>query len=395
MSNRDKRLEKAQMRVLFTVPFFAPGVAKLPVKWDPAIDTACTDGEGIRWNPEFFDKLKDQELVTVLCHEVCHCLLGHIWRIPPGGDWDAWNQATDHAVNNMLKEFGEQVTAKRLADPFPFPDGQWCMDPAFKGLSEEEIYSRIPKSNGSGGNKPGKGKPGSGQGNKPGQGIGQIGPNPKQVQDPAHAKKVKSDWDHTIMQCAQAAKGRGDLPGSMSQYIGEMLNPTVPWWELVRNWLREQCNDDWDFMKPNRLYSDSEFILPSLHSDRMGPIVFATDTSGSIDETIAAHFRTEKQNCLDDLRPSALVDIQCDTKIQKVEEYRPGDEISGEIHGRGGTSFCPVFEHVDKLPVAPKCVVYLTDLDGTFPDKEPDYPVLWVAYGGGTKAPFGEVVQAS
>jgi predicted metal-dependent peptidase len=148
-------------------------------------------------------------------------------------------------------------------------------------------------------------------------------------------------------------------------------------------------------MIPNRFYDESGFILPSLHSDRMGPIVFATDTSGSIDETIAAHFRTEKQNCLDDLRPSALVDIQCDTKIQKVEEYKPGDSISGDINGRGGTSFVPVFEHIESKGIVPKCLVYLTDLDGEFPDKEPDYPVLWVAYGGGTKAPFGEVVQAS
>ena len=97
LMSREKRLEKAQMRVPFTVPFFAPGVAKLPVTWDKSVDTACTDGEGIKWNPEFFDKLKDQELVTVLCHEVCHCLLGHIWRIPPDQDWDRWNQATDHA----------------------------------------------------------------------------------------------------------------------------------------------------------------------------------------------------------------------------------------------------------------------------------------------------------
>lgn len=393
--SREKRLEKAQMRVLFQVPFFAPGVAKLPVDFDKSVDTACTDGERIKFNPDFFDKCKDQELVTVLCHEVCHCLLGHIWRIPPDKDWEKWNQATDHAVNNMLKEFGEQVTSKRLADPFPFPDGQWCMDPAFKGLSEEEIYSRMPKGNGGGsGQKPGKGKPGQGSGSGSKPSIGQIAPgNPGQ--DPAQAKKVKSDWDHTLMQCAQAVKARGDLPGAMSSFIGELLNPTVPWWEIVRNWLREQCEDDWNFMKPNKFYDDSGFILPSLHSERIGPIVFATDTSGSIDDQIAAHFRTEKQACLDDLKPSALLDIQCDTRIQKVTEYKPGDEITGDIHGRGGTSFCPVFEHVSKLQVAPKCLVYLTDLDGTFPDTEPDYPVLWVAYGGGTKAPFGEIVQAS
>jgi predicted metal-dependent peptidase len=101
------------MRVLSQVPFFAPGVARLPVVWDESIDTACTAGDNIRFNPGFFDKLKEQEVVTVLCHEVAHCLLGHIWRAPVGCEWEIWNQATDHAVNNMLKEFAEQVTAKR------------------------------------------------------------------------------------------------------------------------------------------------------------------------------------------------------------------------------------------------------------------------------------------
>src|SRR6266568_784145 len=145
--SRDKRLERAQMRVLFPVPFFAPGVARLPVVWDDKIDTACTDGREIRWSPAFFDKLKDQELVTVLCHEVCHCMLGHLWRAPGGVDWDTWNQATDHAVDLMLKEFSGLVIAKQLADPFPFPDPQdaYYADPAFAGLSEEVIYELLSK----------------------------------------------------------------------------------------------------------------------------------------------------------------------------------------------------------------------------------------------------------
>jgi hypothetical protein len=43
------------------------------------------------------------------------------------------------------------------------------------------------------------------------------------------------------------------------------------------------------------------------------------------------------------------------------------------------------------MEVAPKCVVYLTDLDGDF-GQDPGVPVIWLAYGGGSKAPFGEVV---
>lgn len=387
MNARDKRLEKAQMKVLFQVPFFAPGVAKLPIVWDESIDTACTAGENIRWNPKFFDKLKDQEIVTVLAHEVCHCLLGHIWRIPGGGNWDVWNQATDHAVNNMLVEFGAQVKAKNLADPFPFPDGNWCMDPAFKNLSEEEIYVRLNHGGGGGGagggNGAGNGKPS----------IGQIAPGKGNSQ--AKAKQIKTEWDNTLIQSINAAKGRGTVPGCMSDYLEELLNPTVPWYELLRQFLREQLNDDWNWMKPNALFDEGDFLMPSIESDGMGDVVFATDTSGSIDHELAKRFASEKQNCLDDMKPRKLTDIYCDTRIQRVDHYAAGDTISRNIPGGGGTSFVPVFEHLEAAGITPKCLVYLTDLDGEFPDKDPGYPVLWVAYGGGSKAPFGEVIQAS
>jgi predicted metal-dependent peptidase len=391
------------MRVLFQVPFFAPGVAKLPVVWDPSIPTACTAGDNIRFNPEFFDKCKDQELVTVLCHEVAHCLLGHIWRAPGGADWDVWNQATDHAVNNMLKEFAEQVTAKRLADPFPFPDeGSICCNPAFRGNSEEQIYNMLatqkPPQNAPGRSKGSKGS-GKGSAAAPGPtggaanpGFGQIAPG---NQDPTVQKKDKASWEHTLIQSVQAAKGRGELPGCMERFVDELLNPSIPWWELVRQWLREKVDDDWNWMKPNPYFDESPFILPSLDSERMGPIVFATDTSGSIDHVMLQHFQSEKQNCLDDLKPAYLLDICCDSKIQQVKEYRAGETISTKAPGGGGTDFRPVFDEIESRGITPKCVVYLTDLDGAFPKADPGYPVLWVAYGGGEAAPFGEVVQAS
>ena len=44
-------------------------------------------------------------------------------------------------------------------------------------------------------------------------------------------------------------------------------------------------------------------------------------------------------------------------------------------------------EHHD---TAPACVVCLTDLDTTFPDRPPGVPVLWAVVGGTTaEPPFG------
>lgn len=413
-SQRTKRVEKAQMKVLFSVPFFAPGVAKLPVVWDDQIDTACTDGKEIRWSRKFFDSLDDQCLVTVLCHEVCHCLLGHLWRAPVGADHGDWNQACDHAVNLQLEEFSQLVTAKRLAEPFPFPkDFPALKNPGFKNMAEEVIYGILnhAKPPGSPQGVPGGIQAGSGPSNGQGGGKGKQGGG-KSGQVPSSgntkkagvgdfqiigisapgSKKSKTEWDHTLIQSCTMAKGRGDLPAGMARVLGDFLNPKVEWYELLRQWLREQCTDDWNWQKPNRMFGDCEFILPVLESEKIGPVVFATDTSGSIDHDQLARFQGEKQSALDDLRPSRLLDIYCDSAIHKVAEYQVGETISKEAPGGGGTNFGPVFEYVGKLPVQPKCLVYLTDLDGSFPSADPGYPVLWICWEQGKKAPFGEVV---
>lgn len=412
MDTRDKRVERAQTRVIFTVPFFAPGVAKLPVVWDSAVDTACTAGHCIRWNPEWFDSLKDSQVVTVLCHETVHCLLGHIWRAPDGADWDVWNQACDHAVNLMLKDFSATVTSKGLADPFPFPDPAeaFCANPAFKDMAEEVIYGRLASGKppgGGGGGKPGssgqspqagnsgksrasKGKP------EPGSmpSFGQIAKPQAGNGNAASQKKLGNDWQNTLIQSAKLASGQGTLPAGLERLVENTVNPQVPWWELLRSWLREQCADDWNWLQPAMEYEGSGFILPSLASERVGSIVFATDTSGSINAEMLAQFQTEKQVCLDEMRPKRLVDIYCDSRISKIEEYGVGDTITKQCPGGGGTDFRPVFAHIEKMDKPPKALVYLTDLYGSFPAEAPDYPVIWVVWSKGTTAPFGHVVYA-
>lgn len=417
MSAREKRLEKAQMRVLFQVPFFAPGVAKLPVVFDDTVQTACTDGKRIRWNGKWFDSLPDACLPTVLCHEVCHCLLGHLWRAPQGVEWDVWNQATDHAVNLMLKEFSELVMGKRLADPFPFPDPQdaYCANPAFKGLAEEVIYQRLsqskPKCPKGGQGQPGTSGNGSGQSggvSKPGKGgkaiqnqsgahsmpeFGQM-EQPETVAAQGEGRKLANDWEGTLVQSAQMAQGRGDCPSSLKRLVDEIVDPTVPWQQVLRSLIVEQAADDWDFMKPAVEYCDGNdgLILPSLNSEKMGTVVFATDSSGSTCSLIAA-MQSEKQAVLDDLRPSKMVDIYCDAAVHDVFEYTPGDRISKEIGGGGGTDFRPVWEHVAKMTETPKVIVYLTDMDGTF-GEDPGVPVIWVTWTKDSKPPFGTVVYA-
>lgn len=391
---RAKRIERAQLKVLFQCPFFAPGVARLPVEFstDPGIPTACTDGNRILWDREWFDSLEDQQVVTVYCHEVAHCMLGHLWRIPPGAQMGDWNIAIDHAVNLMLEDWSKEVMSKRLADPFPFPPGDYCKDPQYRGMSEEVIYSKIPKQPQGSGGKGGKGnpKPGAGRPNP----FGEIVNGNNGTQDPAAVKQLLSDWDNTLGQAMEIAKQRGTMPAGLERQIQKHFDPGIPWYELLRQWVMEQANDDWNWMKPNRLYSEGDFMLPVLESERVGLIVMAKDTSGSITPDILAHFTSEEQGALDSLRPARLIDVCCDAAVQSSVEYHVGDEISPIARGGGGTDFKPVFKHIEQLGEQPKCLVYLTDLYGSFPEKAPEYPVLWCVFGNpNPQAPFGTVIN--
>ena len=402
MTKRDKRLESIQRKVLFQVPLFVPGLARLPVVWDESVPTACTDGKRIRFNPQFFDQQEDQGLVTVLCEEVGHNLLGHLWRKPENGDHRKWNAACDHAVRWMMKDWSEIVMNKRLADPFPMPQPKELFEPSpeFRGLAEEIIYNRLPeappqRSGGRGkkGGGQGQGQPQDEQDDQRSEKDGAIGEfETPASSDAIEQKKLRSEWQQTLIQSVSMIKDRGNMPGSLLRLVDAIVDPKVPWTELLRSRLREQVADDYNWMKPDQYLIETGFMLPDLESERMGPVVFATDTSGSINQELLGSFQVEKQECLDTLKPRLLVDYCCDSRIHSRLEYRLGDRISQEAPGGGGTDFRPVFDDVARLCEQPKCLVYLTDLAGNFPSLAPDYPVLWVTWTKDKQAPFGETI---
>jgi predicted metal-dependent peptidase len=405
---RMKRIEKAQLRVLFHCPFFAPGVAKLENQiigakeaaalfgLNPAQWTACTDGTTIKWFEGFLDSLRQEEIPTVLCHECWHCLAGHLWRAPEGVDWEKWNIAADHETNMMLKEFSAK--SGRRPDPFPFPqpEDRFCANPKYSGWAVEAIYADLPSSGGQNPGQGGKVAPaGSQTGKNPGSeafSMPSFGQMARPLQS-AGQKALAQDWTATLLQSAKMAQA-GSLPGNLEKLVQGIVSPKLNWKEILRSWLREQVATDWDWMAPAMEYEGCGFILPSLNGERLGPVVFGSDWSGSTYGELVEAFHAEKQNALDDLKPSKLIDIGFDTRVIWEKEYSPGDEIDKRIAGGGGTSFVDVLRRCGELRPEPKAVVILTDLEGEFPSQAPPFPVIWVNYGRKeNKAPFGETIH--
>jgi len=102
-----------------------------------------------------------------------------------------------------------------------------------------------------------------------------------------------------------------------------------------------------------------------------------------------------------DLNPEELIVLRCDTKVhdadqldrpEELDEFRTKVNANG-VGGGGGTKFEPVFTWINDAGIKPDMLVYFTDMLGSMPASEPDYPVIWADILGMKKPAFGQVVK--
>jgi len=140
------------------------------------------------------------------------------------------------------------------------------------------------------------------------------------------------------------------------------------------------------------MYFNEGLLYPSLYSVGVGDIIFGNDTSGSIRDFQMSACQKLLQDLLDDLNPKSITTIHIDSEIKNIQHFEVGDTVKIEAKGGGGTDFRPYFEFINNLDEKPAGAIYLTDLEGTFPSVEPDYPVLWISTTRNKVAPFGTTV---
>lgn len=129
-----------------TLAFHLVAVPK-PAAWFMAhgapAPTAAVDGKRIYYFPPFVEKLTPRQRIGLLCHEILHAALGHLWR---RGNRDAplWKVATDFAVNSTIlrttvrKKRGPNDYVEEPAFELP-PNG--LHERRFEGMGAEQIYA--------------------------------------------------------------------------------------------------------------------------------------------------------------------------------------------------------------------------------------------------------------
>jgi predicted metal-dependent peptidase len=383
MNEVERLMIKARAALVLSQPFFGTLALRLRLVEDNSVDSACVDGVAMRYNAEFVRGLTHAQRVGLIAHEVMHCAAGHPMRLG-GRDFEDFNVAADYAINPIILKAGLELPDERL------------LDAQFDNLSAEEIYPKVRRGKAKEKQEAEQESP-AGKPNIGGCGSFTRPSDSKDPGKPATAHQVEElarDWQAATLQAAALAKRAGNLPGAVEALLKDLKAPRVDWREALKRFVTQQAKADYSWTPPNRRYIGSGLYLPSLHSEQIGSLVFAIDTSISMDTEALEQAVAELNAIACEVEPLLIHVLECDTQVHAHTTFTPAEypiEVT-TLHGRGGTMFSPVFEKVAELEIQPDCLIYFTDLDCSDFGPEPPYPVLWASTEG-ENAPFGELIR--
>lgn len=384
-----KKLLRARVHLLADRPFFGTLLTRLrpQPREDLERGTLALDGDTLWYDPVFVRDADLELLKLGLLNVVGHLALLHGPR--QGSRDDArWAVACEYAVNAMIKDHRPQ-DAPALA----LPD-DWLYDPAHAETSAEEIYGRL------------KGMP-----------IAELAGLEDRVFADASCRRSDGDtsrgdgrcgdpcrpwtqegdkWRRRVQNTAWRLREHGEMPGDLQETLGLDGPNELDWRSLLRNFILENVRHDYSWLPPNRRYLRRGILLPRLDGEG-GTVAVVVDTSGSMQgDQVEACF-DEVRSCMEAVPGMEVLLVQCDAEVQDSRQVQHPDELETvDVQGFGGTDFQPAFRHIeqreDRDGLDVQVVVYLTDLHGTFPAREPGWPVLWVATSD-EEVPFGRRVR--
>ncbi len=379
------RVEIAKFRLVNKSPFWGSIIMQLPVIMDEKCPSLAVDGQNLYINPTFWNSLTDSQQLGVLCHEIGHLFLGHIWRrgqrdeicVDPatGQTVSLWNMACDVNVNNMIISEGR----------FDLPRGAFIRAD-LQNKSTEEVYEILKKQTPKMSQKDMKELMDSVYNDKSKWGKSKDG----KKQSKGEAKEQEAKWKNIGKQAMQVAKERGKLPAGLDRLFKD-LEPKENWRQILLSYVQPYSND-YSFSPTDRRFLEEDFALPDIQQgERLDWLAIAIDTSGSIGETELNAFIGEIRGILGSFDKVKVKLTFCDSFASPFVELEEFEKEKIKPTGGGGTDFNPVFELIKKEESEPLALIYFTDGFGSFPDKKPNYDTLWISTSGNqVEYPFGK-----
>jgi len=372
----------------------------------PEVETAAVDFKGnMYYNPEFINKISDEELQFTIAHEVMHLALGHDFRegnrntvvvTPSGKPVKLWNIAADLVINTILADAGFKVPQNVLAHSEEERN-------QVRGKTTEQVYDELLKKmkqnkqviqvmatkltdNHEFSNK----MKGSGKGQSKGMG--------KSI-SASELRKWQQKWKSKVAEAATRAKQQGQLPAGIERIVDMILGPSkLNWKQQLLKFIQEFIPHDYTYLKPSKQSLTTGIYLPSTRKEQL-EVVVGVDTSGSISNQELKEFLREVIAIAKSYDQVKMWVIPCDAEVQDVYPVQNGgiQQIAKiKMKGGGGTDFRPVFKYIDENIRNCKILIYLTDGYGDFPGQPPRYHTIWVVSKDGLESerfPFGTVLR--
>lgn len=383
---------------------------------------AMTNGREVVFGEAFF-KLSEPEKNSVVLHEYLHCVLSHpqragLMRVEEGEKFCplGFNIAADALINYTIRKEGNNQNLIKL------PDWAIDIDEIRKDLHNldliekddlkpnetnvEQIYKLLMLAkNMTEAPQETEGDPhGKRKAEAAAQSLEKIKAMFDDEADLMPASGSVDELKDEIRQQTGRNNANSSIYGSdtgniLERISGDIPKAKVPWESAFRTVTAKHLSRD--RIRNNRKPSGAMLSHESMggakfwEAGRMRTphptALIIADTSGSVLMDDYVKFLGE----LDGMRRrtnARLLFGQADTELREISEVKTSADIKRlHINGRGGTDFIKPLQEAEKLK--PDVVIYMTDLDGSFPESC-NVPVIWVSINRNKKTPpFGRCFE--
>ncbi len=408
------RILRAKIKLGKSKPFYAYLLSFMKLHEEKTIPTMGVAETGdLYYNPEWIEKLNDDELQGVLTHEVCHVSFGHFFR-NGSRDHELFNVANDIVINNILindgitlpnpQKHGGLIPNNNRIELIP---NKLIISDIDKKTSEEIydiIYKKVPKIKVSIGS-PSQSK---GQDKNDGEGEGGFSTFDKHIHSNKKEKdknnggnkpsekngkiidgrsELEKEWNKRLIDAQTHAISRGIIPRGIDRLIDSLVNNKVSWKRLLQKYITNEVFTDWTWSKMSRKSHAIGTYLPSARKENV-EIAVAIDTSGSIRQEELTQFLSEIVHIVKSTSNVKCTIMECDCAIHQELEVRNGEIkkiLEMKIKGGGGTDHKPVYDRMLQKYKNIKVLVNFTDGYTSTPIKN-NYPfeTIWVLTKGGS-----------
>jgi predicted metal-dependent peptidase len=354
----EQKVERAHVSIMQSKLFrFYSGLTMIgKVNVSDDIPTAGTNGRDVWYGREFLAKLNDKQMLFVVLHELSHIAWRHTttWKHLYDKDKMLANCACDYVINLQLLdqdpdgreiEFPTDADGKRLG----------LIDEKYRGMDAKQVFDLLVQEHG------------TGEGASEALGGDQFDEHDFESAE-GMTEAEKQELGTRIQQALHQGKQlAGKMGGDVPRDLQGLVEPQVDWREALRDMVKQVCKGSGDssWRKFSRRHLGSDIYLPMNVDHKVGKIVVAIDTSGSIGGDMLDTFLTEVKSICDEVRPETVDLLYWDWNVAGHEIYTESEYESltdqTKPQGGGGTDPNCIPKYMAEHRIESEMSIVLTD----------------------------------